>query len=167
MVESAPPVMLHWDCLEWVKAYPHHALRIAIGGLIAGLLIVVGWHALSIWVKPPIPVMEKWVIETTPNGHSWLVMTYQSRAISSCTRVGAYFLSRPGTLDRLPDYIPMGNSLVGAGVNSKPGVFRVWLDVTGVPSGDWTFVYRTLHFCGPLGLIEWPDPGKQIVVTVP
>lgn len=146
---------------------PKRTLRLVITAAVFGVLATIGWSLLTTYVRPPIPEMQKWTIEKTTDGHSWLIMTYRSAALSSCSRVGAYLLSRPGATDRLPDYIPMGNSLVGPNLNSKPGLFRVWLDVSGVPSGEWEFVYRTLHFCGPLGLIEWPDPGKQIGIAIP
>ena len=164
---SVQAMTFHWDCLEWCRTYPRQALHIAAGGVVAGLLLVGAWKSFGELTRPPIPVMLDWRIENAPGNHKWLVMTYESHGASSCTRVGSYLLARPGMPDRLPDYIPIGSALNGSGLGSKPGQFHVWLDVSGVPSGGWNFTYRTFHMCKPLGLIEWPDPGKQIEVLIP
>jgi len=155
------------DCITYIRSNRGWlVLNLTGAAMLAFLFLGAFWRFIEV-TKPENPVMDGYSFVQTTGAHLWMVARYKTTRISPCTRIGAYLLSRNVGGATNPDYIPLGNALNGAGLGSVPGQFNVWLDVSGVPSGPWWYVYRTENTCPPLGLVHWPDHGERVRIDIP
>ncbi len=154
-------------CRDWIKQHPGRAARVALSGALVALTTILAWESFAAYVRPEAPVLLNWTIQKTPIEHTWLVMTYQSADVKWCSRIGALMLTRKNAPPERPVYIPLGGVLSGRGLGSSAGIFDVWVDVSGVPAGRWTYIYRAMHYCAPFATTEWPDPGHRVEIEIP
>jgi hypothetical protein len=154
-------------CLEWIKQSPGRAVRVASSAVLVTLVLITAWESFSIYVRPEPPVLLNWKVERTSPEHTWLIMTYQSADVKWCSRIGALMLTRAAAPPERAVYIPLGGVLSGRGLGSTAGIFDVWVDVSGVPAGRWTYIYRAMHYCAPFATTEWPDPGHRVEIEIP